>query len=71
VYCSDVATSVEEGDDLRATLDDLPITGEPKTAWYTILGAEITEPTLPGLYLRIMVTSRGERHLEKIVISER
>jgi hypothetical protein len=71
VYCSDVVTSVEETDDRHAGPGDDAYTGESRITWYTILGAEVAQPTLPGLYLKVTVIGTGIRRAEKIVITGR
>jgi hypothetical protein len=71
VYCSDVVTSVEEPDDRHAGPGDDAYTGESRITWYTILGAEVAQPTLPGLYLKVTMTGKGIRRAEKIVITGR
>lgn len=63
LYRSDPVVSSVASDVLRPT-SGLPL----QTTWYNTLGEQISPPTLPGLYFKIMLTDAGSMVSEKVLI---
>lgn len=66
VYCSDVATSVDE--ELSSSAGDPASRSEMSVTWYDILGAEVATPISAGMYLKVTRSTNGTQTIEKIIL---
>jgi hypothetical protein len=66
VYCSDVATSVDE--ELSSSAGDPASESAMSVTWYDILGAEVAAPISAGMYLKVTRSTSGTQTVEKIIL---